>query len=153
MWIVAVFLWVVLYSGTRAAFECAGMTLPSTLVICSDPELMRLADERQEAINEARGRVGEEAWPGLWENQKAWVRSYATTCGVPADRPPQIPVPSSVKECFKQAAETRIAFIRAYGGTEGASSSSPGTTVDTTPTAHSLKLSSDQRWVVLASRR
>jgi hypothetical protein len=68
MWIVAVFLWVVLYSGTAAAFECAGMTLPSTLVICSDPELMRLADERQEAINEARGRIGEEAWPVLWEN-------------------------------------------------------------------------------------
>jgi len=103
MWIVAVFLWVVLYSGTRAAFECAGMTLPSTLVICSDPELMRLADERQEAINEARGRVGEEAWPALWENQKAWVRSYATACGVPPDRPLSFPVSASIRACFKQA--------------------------------------------------
>lgn len=140
-------------SGTAAAFECAGVTLPSTIVICSDPELMRLADERQAAINEARARIGEDRWPVLWEDQKAWVRSYATTCGVPPDRPPQIPVPISVKECFRQAAEARIAFIRAYGGTEGASASSPGTTVDTTPAAQSLKLSDDQRWVVLASRQ
>jgi|SRR6516165_11261920 len=86
MWIAALFLGALLYSGTAAAFECAGMTLPSTLVICSDPELMRLADERQEAINEARGRIGEEAWPALWENQKAWVRSYATACGVKSQR-------------------------------------------------------------------
>jgi len=56
MWLVAVSLLALLYSGTAAAFECAGVTLPSTLVICSDPELMRLGDERQEAINEARGR-------------------------------------------------------------------------------------------------
>jgi len=141
-------------SGTAAAFECAGVTLPSTLVICSDPELMRLADERQAAIDEARACIGEDRWPALWENQKAWVRLYAKTCGVPPDRPPQIPVPVSVKECFKQAAEARIAFIRAYGGTEAVSASSPGTTADTAPAAHSLlQLSGDQRWVVLASRR
>jgi hypothetical protein len=45
--------------GTEAAeaFDCNGVTLPSSIVICSDPELMRLADERQEAINETRGRI------------------------------------------------------------------------------------------------
>jgi hypothetical protein len=142
-----------LLAPAASAFECAGVTLPSTIVICSDPELMRLADERQAAINEARVRIGEDRWPELWENQKAWVRSYATTCGVPPDRPPQVPVPIPVKECFMQAAEARTAFIRAYGGTEGASASSPGTTVHTIPAAQSLKLSGDQRWVVLASRQ
>ena len=140
-------------SGTATGFECAGVTLPSSIVICSDPELMTLADERQAAIDEVRARIGEDRWPELWENQKAWVRSYATTCGVPPDRPPQIPVPISIKECFRKAAEVRLAFIRAYGGTEGASASSPGTTVDTAPAARSLKLPGDQRWVVLASRR
>jgi len=39
MWLVAVSLLALLYSGTAAAFECAGVTLPSTFVICSDPEL------------------------------------------------------------------------------------------------------------------
>ena len=140
-------------SGMAAAFECADVTLPSSIVICSDPELMRLADERQAVIDEARARIGEDRWPALWENQKAWVRSYATTCGIPPDRPPQIPVPISVKECFKRAAEARIAFIRAYDGTEGASASSPATTVDMAAPPRSLKRSGDQRWVVLASRR
>jgi len=120
MWIAALFLGAFLYSGTAAAFECAGMILPSTLVIFSDPELMGLADERQEAINEARGRIGEEAWPALWENQKAWVRSYATACGVPPDRPVSFPVSGSIRACFKQAAIARIAYLRAYGVSAGA---------------------------------
>jgi S1-C subfamily serine protease/uncharacterized protein YecT (DUF1311 family) len=79
---------------------------------------MRLADERQEAINEARGRIGEDAWPALWEDQKTWVKSYATACGVPPDRPPPTPVPASVKACFKSAAVARTAYLRAYGTTD-----------------------------------
>lgn len=114
MWIIALIFWATLGAGTAAAFECAGVRLPSTIVICSDPELMRLADERQDAINEARARIGEDAWPALWEDQKAWVRSYASACGVPFDRPPPIPVPPSVRACFKKAGEARIAFIRSY---------------------------------------
>src|SRR5215472_935801 len=49
---------VMLGSGAAAGFECADVTLPSSIVICGDPELTRLADERQAAINEARARIG-----------------------------------------------------------------------------------------------
>lgn len=121
MWIIALFIWTMMLGArTTAAFECAGVALPSSIVICSDPELMRLADERQEAINEARGRIGEDQFPQLWDDQKAWVRSYATACSVPPDRPPPSPVPASIKVCFNQAAIARIAYIRAYGGGAGA---------------------------------
>jgi uncharacterized protein/predicted aspartyl protease len=102
-------------SGTVRAFDCTGLTLPSSIVICSDPELIRLADERQDAINEARERIGEDAWPALWDDQKAWVRSYALACGISQERPPPMPVPASVRACFKRAAEARIVFIRGYG--------------------------------------
>jgi hypothetical protein len=50
-------------NGAAEAFDCTGVTLPSSIVICSDPDLTRLADERQQAIDEARGRIGEEARP------------------------------------------------------------------------------------------
>jgi len=116
---------IMLGSGTAAAFECTGVTLPSSLIICSDSELMWLADERQEAINEARGRIGEDRWPELWEDQKAWVRSYATACGVPPDRPLAFPVPVSTKACFKRAAVARIAYLRAYGVTAGGAATPP----------------------------
>jgi hypothetical protein len=86
------------------------------------------------------------------KTKRLGVRSYATTCGVPPDRPPQIPVPGSVKECFKQAAQARVAFIRAYGP-ENAETSSSGQALATAPAMQSLKLSGNQRWVVLASRR
>jgi uncharacterized protein/predicted aspartyl protease len=135
MWIVALIIWATLTGGTAAAFECVGVKLPSSIVICSDPDLMRLADERQDAINEARGRIGEEAWTALWEDQKAWVRSYATACGVPPDRPPPIPVPPAIKACFKSAGEARITHIRAYGST------APGpSTVTSPPTATSGRI-------------
>jgi hypothetical protein len=48
------------------------------------PATMRSISSRQEAINEARGRIGEDRWPVLWEDQKAWVRSYATASGTAA---------------------------------------------------------------------
>src|SRR5271165_3124513 len=125
MWIVSIMLWILLDSQTASAFECTGVTLPSSLVICSDPELVRLADERQEAINEARGRIGEDRWPELWEDQKAWVRSYATACGVPPDRPLPFPVSASIRACFNRAAVARIAYLRAYGVTAGSAPTSP----------------------------
>jgi clan AA aspartic protease (TIGR02281 family) len=125
MWIVAVFLWALLGSGTAAAFDCANATLPSSLVICGDPELIGRADERQEAINEARGRIGEDRWPALWEDQKAWVRSYATACGVPPDRLPPFPASASIRACFNRAAVARIAYLRAYGVTAGSAPASP----------------------------
>jgi uncharacterized protein len=125
MWIVAVFLWAILSSGAAMAFECVSVTLPSSLIICSDPELMQLGDERQEAINEARGRIGEDRWPELWEDQKAWVRSYATACGVPPDRPPPLPVSATIKACFKRAAIVRIAYLQGYGVASGSAPASP----------------------------
>ena len=55
----AIMLACLLLSPSAWAFDCAGAKLPSSIVICSDPELIRLADERQQAFNEARwGKSG-----------------------------------------------------------------------------------------------
>jgi hypothetical protein len=128
---VAFVLSMMLASGTAAAFDCVGVTFQPTVVLCSDPELMRLADERQEEINEARGRIGEQAWPALWEDQKRWVRFYATACDVPPDQPPPDPVPASVIDCFKRAGEARVAYLRAYGLSAGTIATSPGPALHT----------------------
>src|SRR6516164_3620362 len=77
--------------GRKIAFEPSSMQRSRVDAAC----------RRAEGINEARGRIGEDAWPTLWEDQKTWVKSYATACGVPPDRAPPIPVPASVKACFK----------------------------------------------------
>src|SRR6266851_10308552 len=96
---------------TATAFNCEGITLPSSIVICSNPELTRLADERQQVYNETRSRLTPEQQAALWEDQKAWVRRYATTCGVPPDSPPPVPAPALVTECLKGAAESRAAYL------------------------------------------
>jgi uncharacterized protein len=105
------------------AFDCAGVKLPSSLVICGDPEPMRLADERGEAFKEALARLDPGQQKELRADQNGWVRSYATACGVPPDRPPPSPVPDATRECFKRAAQARIAYIRVYGLAEGTDTS------------------------------
>lgn len=104
-----------LISGTASAFDCARVSLPSSIVICSDPELVRLADERQKAFNEARWGLDPERDEALLADQRRWVQSYPTACGVNQNAPPpSLPVPKVILECFRQAALARIAFIRAF---------------------------------------
>src|SRR4051794_6509195 len=88
--------------NSASGFECRGAKLPSSIVICSDPELISLADERQQAFNEVRwGKNGDDLLDPdrdkeLWLNQRAWVRDYATSCGVPSDRSPKLPISGSI---------------------------------------------------------
>jgi uncharacterized protein/peptidoglycan hydrolase-like protein with peptidoglycan-binding domain len=111
-----------LNASAALAFDCNNPKLPSSIVICSDQELLRLADERQRAFNEARwGITGTdlldpEQDKELWENQRAWVRGYASECGVPSGQPaPRVPIPLSIISCFRNAAEARITYLHAYG--------------------------------------
>jgi uncharacterized protein len=95
-------------------FDCSNITLPSTAVICGDPELRRLAAERQHAFNEAMARLDPAQRQELLADQIGWVITSATACGVPLDRPAPNPVPAAVKQCFDQVGRARIAYLRAY---------------------------------------
>ena len=74
MRLVALALGFALLTPSAWAFDCTGVKLPSNIVICSDPELMRLADERQQIYNEARSRLTP-------EQQKAIARGFAASLG------------------------------------------------------------------------
>ena len=107
-------------SSEGFAFECSGVRLPSSLVICSDAELMKLADERQEASSQAMATLDSQQQKELLADQNGWVRSYAAACGAPAGAAPPVPVPDKIRECFKRAAQARIAYITSYGLAGGA---------------------------------
>lgn len=119
-------------SAAAMAFNCLGITLPSSIVICSDPDLTRLADARQQIYNETRSRLTPEQQKALWEDQKAWFRVYAAACGIPGDSPPPIPAPESVIECFKQAAERRAGYLRDYGIPSNFAATSSATAIPVT---------------------
>ena len=59
------------------AFDCTGVTLPSSIVICNDPDLMRVADERQEAVNDARARLTDEQFRALMADQTRTCRQLS----------------------------------------------------------------------------
>jgi uncharacterized protein len=101
-------------SGSAGAFNCSDLSLSSRFVICSDPELINLADERQKTFDETIARLGADQRKELLADQQSWVKAYATACGVPLDKPPPNPVPPIVKDCFKRVAEARLADLKAY---------------------------------------
>ncbi|HUL09760.1 MAG TPA: hypothetical protein VLV76_25745 [Candidatus Acidoferrum sp.] len=100
---------------------CRQVRLPSSIAICSDPELRALAIERQQVFNEARGRVGEARAPALMADQNAWVASYPKACGLSTDVPPSLPLPSRVRDCMARAGRDRVVYLRDYGRTTGTS--------------------------------
>jgi uncharacterized protein YecT (DUF1311 family) len=118
----------VVFSVTQARADqldewCKTAKLPSSIVICGDPELLALAIERQHAFEAAQTGLSQDQQKELLADQNGWVKSYAAACGVPQGAPPPNPVPDSVKACFTHAGQRRIAYLRGYGaGTSRATS-------------------------------
>jgi predicted aspartyl protease/uncharacterized protein YecT (DUF1311 family) len=113
----ALILWTVLalFSSSASAFNCEGAKLPWDIVVCSDRDLQRLADERLAAFEEAKSRLTEAQIQNLRQDQAAWVRSYSASCGIRPDTIVPSPVPAGIADCFRRAGEARLAYLKAYG--------------------------------------
>lgn len=74
--------WLLTYTSALA-FDCANAKLPWDIVVCSDPELQRLADQRLEAFMRAKPRLNQTEVERLQKEQAAWVHSYSASCGIP----------------------------------------------------------------------
>lgn len=116
-----------LASGTASAFNCVHPKLPWDRVVCSDPELQRLADQRLVAFEQAEKRLSPGQIEQLRQDQIAWVRSYSASCGAPGNKPAPDPVPTFVIQCFRRAGTGRLAYLRAYGLSEGTAQIVPST--------------------------
>ena len=104
-------------SGLADPFDdwCKAVRLPSSIAICSDPELLELTRGRQHAYDEAKAQLSPDAKKALLADQNAWVKSYPAACGLEQDRPPELPLSPAVRECMAQAGRARIIYLRAYG--------------------------------------
>ena len=96
------------------ALQCDKVQLPSSLVICSDPDLLAIADERTQVYRELWAHLDADQRETLKADQNRWVREYANNCGVPQEVPPRLPTSVAVRECFKRAGQARTAFLREY---------------------------------------
>lgn len=104
-------------------------------MICSDPELIRLADERQQVFSELWVHLEANQQNALKSDQNLWVREYAPACGVPPNVPPQLPATPAVIDCFKRAGLARIAYLRSYATRQPSRTSLSSANPDTTMSA------------------
>lgn len=87
-------------------------TSPSSIIICSDPELRRLAVIRNKIFADARGNLDPDDMQVLQDDQNRWIHEYTAACGASVNGPPiSLPVPQEVIECYKQAGRERIAAL------------------------------------------
>jgi hypothetical protein len=65
---------------------CRTVKLPSSIAICSDPELRALTAERQQVYDETNARLDPAGQTALLADQTGWVRLYTATCGLAPQR-------------------------------------------------------------------
>ena len=111
---IAIILLLVTGGGNARAFDCTKATVAAEFVICSDPGLTAIADQRRRAWDEALARVDGEQKATLLADQRRWLKDYPQSCGLAAQGEPPTPIGSEVVACFKRASEARTAYLRAY---------------------------------------
>jgi uncharacterized protein YecT (DUF1311 family) len=106
--------------------------LPSSIAICSDPELRELAVQRNHAFEVARARLSVDAYDALQRDQKGWVHSYSTACGLSETIPPALPLQPQILECMKRSGHARVEYLWNYvGGTPNTPPAKPDVVVPT----------------------
>src|SRR5947209_5939367 len=75
---------------------CSQAKRPSSIALCSDPELRELAIQRNKAFDAARARLSVDAYNALLRDQNGWVRSYSSACGVTDAQPPSLPLSTEI---------------------------------------------------------
>ena len=111
---VAIILLLVAGCGNARAFDCTKPTVAAEFVICSDPGLIAIADQRRRAWDEALARVDGEQKAVLLADQRRWLKDYPRSCGIDAQGKPPTAIGSEVVACFRRASEARTAYLRAY---------------------------------------
>ena len=101
--------------GSARAYDCKDARLPAEVVICSDPQLVKLVDQRDRALAAARKRAGAEQRKTLNAEQRGWLREYPRRCGVAAKGKAPNPIGKDLIACFEHAIEARTAALRDYG--------------------------------------
>lgn len=96
-----------------AAWCATQASAPSSIVICSDPELTRMAVIRNKIIADARESLSPDEFRRLMEDQNQWLHQYTAACGAPVSGPPiPPPIPQQITDCYKQAGRARMAELQ-----------------------------------------
>src|SRR5262249_38719797 len=91
---------------------CTKVTAPSNVVICSDPELRRMAVVRNKIFEDARANFSDGDMKEMNAEQRNWVHQYTAACGASVDGPPiSYPISQNVINCFKREGRGRIAEL------------------------------------------
>ena len=79
---------------------CMTAKLPSSIAICSEPELRVLTIERRRAYDDAKARLTSDQQTVLLADQHGWVKIYPQACGLSPSVAPPLPLAPGLKDCM-----------------------------------------------------
>jgi uncharacterized protein YecT (DUF1311 family) len=106
----------VLFAACSAAQarDCKNATVPAEVVVCSNPRLIKLVDQRDRALAAARARADAGQRQTLMTEQRRWLREYPRSCGVGDPGKPLEPTSKEIVACFARAITARTEALHEY---------------------------------------
>jgi formylglycine-generating enzyme required for sulfatase activity/uncharacterized protein len=96
-----------------SAFDCSKAYLGVDYVICSDAGLIELVNRLSEQYFKVRNAAEGEARAALIAEQRAWVNSYGSNCGLPARGRKAGGITVSDQACVREAMVLRVIELAA----------------------------------------
>jgi len=88
---------------------CNEQEKASSVVICADRDLRQLSMIRNKLFADAKALLSPEAFQQLLADQRQWIQTYSSSCGIPGDGPkPSLPISAAVIGCYRREALGRI---------------------------------------------
>jgi hypothetical protein len=92
-----------------SSFDCSKAFLSVDYVICSSPQLMAAEARLEDAYRAARAARGDDVKTA----QRAWVKSYGPSCGLPAKGQPSPTEIRASRDCVTKAISERTSALQA----------------------------------------
>lgn len=108
---------VTFWGGTMAAmsaahaFDCAKAYLGVDFVICSDPKLIASIDDMAQVWQRLKAATPADQFNALLADQRQWLKTYGTECGLPAKGQPSAQQIAKAAPCVRTRIDERLKHL------------------------------------------
>jgi uncharacterized protein len=100
-----------LVANTAHAFDCAKAYLGVDYVICSDPKLIASIDDMGQVWQRIKAATPADQFSALLADQRQWLKSYGTECGLPSKGQPTEQQIAKAAPCVSARINERLKYL------------------------------------------
>lgn len=97
--------------GEARAFDCAKAYLGVDYAICSDPKLVASIDDMGQVWQRLKAALPADEFNTLLSEQRQWLKSYGTECGLPPKGQPTEQQIAKATPCIRDRIDARLKYL------------------------------------------